>query len=116
MKESVEEPAAKINVLLQTYISQLKLDGVCRSCSSVTSLFPYNFVRFCPCRGYGLCAAIGRTVGCYSSILRVRLNCRVSYYDVYRIIHAIYDFCLKCGWAVPAKAALDLCKMVEKRM
>jgi pre-mRNA-splicing helicase BRR2 len=27
VKESVEEPAAKINVLLQTYISQLKLEG-----------------------------------------------------------------------------------------
>ena len=27
VKESVDEPAAKINVLLQAYISQLKLDG-----------------------------------------------------------------------------------------
>lgn len=27
VKEGVEEPAAKINVLLQAYISQLKLDG-----------------------------------------------------------------------------------------
>ena len=27
VKESVEEPAAKINVLLQAYISQLKLEG-----------------------------------------------------------------------------------------
>jgi pre-mRNA-splicing helicase BRR2 len=28
VKESVEEPTAKINVLLQAYISQLKLDGM----------------------------------------------------------------------------------------
>ena len=28
VKETVEEPAAKINVLLQAYISLLKLDGV----------------------------------------------------------------------------------------
>lgn len=28
VKESVEEPAAKINVLLQAYISQLKLEGL----------------------------------------------------------------------------------------
>lgn len=28
VKESVDEPAAKINVLLQAYISQLKLEGV----------------------------------------------------------------------------------------
>jgi pre-mRNA-splicing helicase BRR2 len=27
VKEGVEEPAAKINVLLQAYISQLKLEG-----------------------------------------------------------------------------------------
>jgi pre-mRNA-splicing helicase BRR2 len=27
VKESVEEPASKINVLLQAYISQLKLEG-----------------------------------------------------------------------------------------
>lgn len=31
IKESVEEPAAKINVLLQSYISQLKLEGKLRS-------------------------------------------------------------------------------------
>jgi len=33
-----------------------------------------------------------------------------------RILRAIFEICLKRGWAVPAKAALDLCKMVEKRM
>jgi pre-mRNA-splicing helicase BRR2 len=27
VKESVEEPAAKINILLQNFISQLKLEG-----------------------------------------------------------------------------------------
>ena len=27
MKESIEEPSAKVNVLLQSYISQLKLEG-----------------------------------------------------------------------------------------
>jgi pre-mRNA-splicing helicase BRR2 len=28
----------------------------------------------------------------------------------------MFEICLKRGWAVPAKAALDLCKMVNKRM
>jgi hypothetical protein len=28
----------------------------------------------------------------------------------------MFEICLKCGWAVPARAVLDLCKMVEKRM
>lgn len=32
VKESVDEPAAKINVLLQAYISQLKLEGMSSSC------------------------------------------------------------------------------------
>jgi hypothetical protein len=33
-----------------------------------------------------------------------------------RILRAMFEICLKRGWAVPAKAALNLCKMVEKRM
>lgn len=28
----------------------------------------------------------------------------------------MYEICLKRGWAIPARAALDLCKMAEKRM
>lgn len=28
----------------------------------------------------------------------------------------MYEICLKRGWAIPAKAALGMCKMVEKRM
>ncbi|GLB39382.1 putative sec63-domain-containing protein [Lyophyllum shimeji] len=75
VKESVEEPAAKINVLLQAYISQLKLDGFVLVADMV-------FVQ--------------QSAG--------------------RIIRALFEICLKRGWAVPAKAALDLCKMVEKRM
>ncbi|KAH9477321.1 U5 small nuclear ribonucleoprotein 200 kDa helicase [Psilocybe cubensis] len=75
VKESVEEPAAKINVLLQAYISQLKLDGFVLVADMV-------FVQ--------------QSAG--------------------RILRAMFEICLKRGWAVPAKAALDMCKMVEKRM
>lgn len=32
------------------------------------------------------------------------------------ILRAIFEICLRRGWAVPAKEALHLCKMVEKRM
>ena len=32
------------------------------------------------------------------------------------ILRAIYEICLKRGWAVPTRAALEMCKMVEKRM
>jgi pre-mRNA-splicing helicase BRR2 len=28
----------------------------------------------------------------------------------------MFEICLKRGWAVPARACLDLCKMVERRM
>ncbi|KIM78188.1 hypothetical protein PILCRDRAFT_824660 [Piloderma croceum F 1598] len=75
VKESVEEPAAKINVLLQAYISQLKLEGFALVADMV-------FVQ--------------QSAG--------------------RILRAMFEICLKRGWAVPARACLDLCKMVEKRM
>ncbi|THH28522.1 hypothetical protein EUX98_g5677 [Antrodiella citrinella] len=75
VKETVEEPAAKINVLLQAYISQLKLEGFALVADMVY---------------------VQQSAG--------------------RILRAIFEICLKRGWSVPAKAALDLCKMVEKRM
>ncbi|KAG1789995.1 putative RNA helicase [Suillus plorans] len=75
VKEGVDEPAAKINVLLQAYISQLKLDGFALVADMV-------FVQ--------------QSAG--------------------RILRAMFEICLKRGWAVPARACLDLCKMVERRM
>ncbi|THV06223.1 Sec63-domain-containing protein [Dendrothele bispora CBS 962.96] len=33
-----------------------------------------------------------------------------------RILRAMFEICLKPSWAVPAKACLDLWKMVERRM
>ncbi|ETW75698.1 hypothetical protein HETIRDRAFT_460980 [Heterobasidion irregulare TC 32-1] len=75
VKEGVEEPASKINVLLQAYISQLKLDGFALVADMV-------FVQ--------------QSAG--------------------RILRAVFEICLKRGWAIPARAALDMCKMVEKRM
>ncbi|KAF8555606.1 Sec63-domain-containing protein [Imleria badia] len=75
VKESVDEPAAKINVLLQAYISQLKLEGFALVADMV-------FVQ--------------QSAG--------------------RILRAIFEICLKRGWAVPARACLALCKMVERRM
>ena len=75
VKESVEDPAAKINVLLQAFISQLKLEGFALVADMVY---------------------VQQSAG--------------------RIIRAMFEICLKRGWAVPAKAALDLSKMVERRM
>ncbi|KIP11835.1 hypothetical protein PHLGIDRAFT_124513 [Phlebiopsis gigantea 11061_1 CR5-6] len=75
VKEGVEEPAAKINVLLQAFISQLKLEGFALVADMVY---------------------VQQSAG--------------------RIIRAMFEICLKRGWAVPAKAALDLSKMVERRM
>ncbi|KAI0938315.1 hypothetical protein AcV5_000021, partial [Taiwanofungus camphoratus] len=75
VKESVEEPAAKINVLLQAYILQLKLEGFALVADMVY---------------------VQQSAG--------------------RILRAMFEICLKHGWAMPAKAVLDLCKMVERRM
>ena len=73
VKEKVEEGAAKINVLLQAYISQLKLDGFALVSDMV-------FVT----------ASAGR------------------------ILRAIFEICLKRGWASLMYKALELCKMVRR--
>ncbi|ORY19390.1 Sec63 Brl domain-domain-containing protein [Clohesyomyces aquaticus] len=75
VKEGVEEPQAKINVLLQAYVSRLKLEGLALMADMVY---------------------VTQSAG--------------------RILRAIFEICLKKGWAEVAKAALDLCKMAEKRM
>ena len=71
-QEGVDELTAKINVLLQAYISGLKLDG---------------FVLV-------------------SDMVYVTQSAG-------RILRAILESCLKRGWAVPARAALDMCKEVD---
>lgn len=75
IKESLEEPSAKINVLLQAYISQLKLEGL-----SLTSDMVF----------------ITQSAG--------------------RLMRALFEIILKRGWAQLAEKALNLCKMVSKRM
>ncbi|KAG0010834.1 DEIH-box ATPase, partial [Podila clonocystis] len=74
VKESIEEPTAKINVLLQSYISQLKLEGF-----ALVSDMVY----------------VTQSAG--------------------RILRAIFEICLRRGWAQMTRKALDLCKMVEKK-
>lgn len=75
IKESLEEPSAKINVLLQAYISQLKLEGL-----SMTSDMVF----------------ITQSAG--------------------RLLRALFEIVLKRGWAQLAEKAMNLCKMVNKRM
>ncbi|KAF3512323.1 hypothetical protein F2Q69_00009381, partial [Brassica cretica] len=75
IKETLEESSAKINVLLQAYISQLKLEGL-----SLTSDMVY----------------IIQSAG--------------------RLVRALYEIVLKRGWAQLAEKALNLSKMVGKRM
>jgi pre-mRNA-splicing helicase BRR2 len=110
VKEGVEEPAAKINVLLQAYISQLKLEGKLTHTQSLVLTILISRLRS-RCR-HGIRPAIGGAV-------RLTLFCfPLSYIltPVFSILRAIYEICLKRGWAVPTRAALDMCKMVEKRM
>ncbi|KAK1284246.1 hypothetical protein QJS10_CPB21g01301 [Acorus calamus] len=75
VKESLEEPSAKINVLLQAYISRLKLEGL-----SLTSDMVF----------------ITQSAG--------------------RLFRALFEIVLKRGWAQLAEKAMNLCKMVNKRM
>ncbi len=70
VKEGMEEPSAKVNVLLQAYISQLPLDG------------------------YALLA----------DMVYVQQSAG-------RIVRALFEICLKRGWAALTHRMLDLCKV-----
>ncbi|PWN44015.1 putative ATP dependent RNA helicase [Ceraceosorus guamensis] len=74
VKETLEDPAAKINVLLQTWISQLKLEGYVLAADMVY---------------------VTQSAG--------------------RILRALFEICLKRGYARLSHVALDLSKMAESR-
>ena len=75
MKEiATEDPLAKVNILLQAYISQLSLEGF-----ALVSDLVY----------------ITQSAG--------------------RLWRAIFEICLRRGWARVAHKALEICKMVEHR-
>lgn len=74
VKESLDDPTAKVNVLLQTWISQLKLEGYVLAADMVY---------------------VTQSAG--------------------RILRALFEICVKRGYARLSHIALDLCKMVEAR-
>lgn len=74
VKETLEDPVAKVNVLLQTWISQLSLEGYVLAADMVY---------------------VTQSAG--------------------RILRALFEICVKRGYARLAHVALNLCKMVEKR-
>ena len=75
IKETTDEPSAKINILLQSYISRIRLEGFAINADMVY---------------------ITQSAG--------------------RILRALFEMCLKHGWSAVAKMALNMCKMVERRM
>ncbi|KAF0990898.1 hypothetical protein HZS_5841, partial [Henneguya salminicola] len=75
IKETIEDPAAKVNVLLQSYISQLKLDGFVLMADMVY---------------------ITQSAG--------------------RLVRTIFEICYHHGWAEMTEKALNLSKMIDKRM
>lgn len=74
VKESLDDPSAKVNVLLQSWVSQLKLEGYVLAADMVY---------------------VTQSAG--------------------RILRAIFEICLRRGYARLSHVALDLCKMVESR-
>ncbi len=75
IKGSIEEPSSKINILLQSYISQFKIEGY-----AISSDMVY----------------VSQSAG--------------------RIMRALFEICLKRGWAQLSLIILNICKMIEKRM
>ncbi|KAI9298963.1 Sec63-domain-containing protein [Neoconidiobolus thromboides FSU 785] len=74
IKENADEPAAKVSVLLQAYISQLNLEGF----------------------------------ALMSDMVYITQSAS-------RILRAIFEMCLRRGWAQLSRLALDLCKIVDHR-
>lgn len=74
IREGTDEPVAKINILLQAYISQLTLEGFALAADMVY---------------------VTQSAG--------------------RILRALFELCLRRGWARAARVALDLCRQVERR-
>jgi pre-mRNA-splicing helicase BRR2 len=74
VKETMEEPSAKVNVLLQAYISKLKLDGFALAADMV-----------------------------------------YVHQSAARLMRAIFEICLRRGWALLARKALDVAKMIDHR-
>ena len=91
----MEEPAAKINVLLQSYISQLKLEGFALVADMVY---------------------VQQSAGRYVLTSSCAFIAPLLIEGILSIIRAIFEICLKRGWAGPAKVALELSKMIERRM
>lgn len=75
IKESMDEPSAKVNALLQAYISNLKLEGF-------ALVADMTFIR----------------------------------QSAARLCRAIFEITLRRRWAAVACKALNLCKMVERRI
>lgn len=75
VKGTLDEPATKINILLQAYISRFQMEG-------------YD------------------------------LNADMVYVtqSASRIMRALFEICLKRGWAHLSQVMLNMCKMVEKRL
>jgi len=75
IKGSLDESESKINALLQTYISQFRLDGY-----AIASDMVY----------------VSQSGG--------------------RIMRALFEICVKKGWAQLSQTILSVSKMIEKRM
>ena len=107
IKEGREEPSAKVNVLLQAYISQLKLEGFAVAADMV-------FVAQVRDSPLGLLGQFGpsspNTCGWSLLLLHKHLQ------SAGRLMRAIYEICLVHGWAQLSDKTLSFCKMIDKRM
>lgn len=111
VKESVEEPSAKINVLLQAYISKLKLEGLSLTSDMVfiTQLcFDFFLAR-------KLNFFMQNWIGKPSHQFCSSFSC-LWWQSAGRLLRALFEIALKRGWAQLAEKAQNMCKMVNKRM
>lgn len=108
VKEGVEEPQAKVNVLLQAYISRLKLEviinfklfSVLFMYKSITNFINFvNLLLFVIKQGFALAA-----------------DMTFIQQSACRIFRALFEISLKRGWAALSSKILTICKMCEHRI
>jgi pre-mRNA-splicing helicase BRR2 len=117
IKENLDEPSAKVCSTIEVFIAKIAISTLC--CTPRRSMcFSKPTFRNCAWTALPLLLTWFTSLNLVHSFERFSL-CSVSFCDCFsagRLLRAIFEICLRRGWAQVAERALCLCKMVDKRM
>jgi pre-mRNA-splicing helicase BRR2 len=101
---------SQINVLLQAYISQLKLEGFALMADMV---YVTQVSRDPP---HSASSSTRFTFTAVGTILNQPCACVCPLQSAGRLMRAIFEIVLSRGWAQLTDKTMNLCKMIDKRM